>query len=57
MFDVWHMIFVYFRAVGEGNLEPMLDFMIDGKYDERFVDEVNPKFPAPENYPDNLYLF
>merc|ERR1711957_41105 len=31
--------------------------MIDGEYDDDFVDAVKPKFPAPENYPDNLYLF
>merc|ERR1711865_429376 len=57
MFDVWHLVYVYFTAVGKGDLEPMLDFMIDGEYDDDFVDAVKPKFPAPENYPDNLYLF
>jgi len=57
MFDVWHMIYVYFVAVGKGDLEPLLDFMIDGEYDDKFVKAVNPQFPAPENYPDDLYLF
>merc|ERR1712185_461233 len=53
MFDVWHMVYCYFMAVGHGDLEPMLDFMIDGEY----VKAVKPQFPAPENYPHDLYLF
>merc|ERR1711907_208455 len=54
MFEVWHMVYLYFVAVGKGDLEPALDFMIDGKYDEKFVKEVDPKFGKPE---ENLYLF
>jgi hypothetical protein len=57
MFDAWHIVYCYFIAVGKGDLEPMLDFMIDGEYDEEFVNAVKPKFPAPENYPEDLYLF
>ena len=54
MFDLWHMVYLYFVAVGKGDLEPMLDFIIDGKYDEKFVKHVDPKFGRPE---ENLYLF
>jgi len=54
MFDVWHMVYLYFVAVGKGDIDPMLDFLIDGKYDEEFVKKVDPKFGAPEK---NLYLF
>ena len=57
MFDVWHMIYAYFMAVGKGDLEPLLDWMIDGEYDDDFVKAVKPQFPAPENYPKDLYLF
>ena len=54
MFDAWHMVYLYFQAVGNGDLEPMLDFVIDGKYDDKFVKKVNPKFGKPE---ENLFLF
>lgn len=57
MFDVWHAVYVYFVAMGKGDLNPMLDFIIDGKYDEDFVKEVNPSFGAPDNYPEDLYLY
>jgi hypothetical protein len=57
MFDVWHLMYVYFVAMGKGDLNPMLDFIIDGKYDDKFVHKVNPKFPAPKNYPEDLYLY
>ena len=54
MFDVWHMVYLYFVAVGKGDLEPMLNFLIDGKYDDKFVNHVKPEFGRPE---ENLYLF
>jgi hypothetical protein len=57
MFDVWHAVYVYFVAMGKGDFNPMLDFIIDGKYDEDFVKEVNPSFGAPDNYPEDLYLY
>jgi len=45
MFDVWHAVYVYFVAMGRGDLNPMLDFIIDGKYDEEFVEaNNNPSF-------------
>merc|ERR1711988_225248 len=31
----------------QGYLEPMLDFMIDGEYDDDYVKAVNPHFDAP----------
>jgi hypothetical protein len=57
MFDAWHLVHLYFTAMMKGDLEPIFDFMIDGKYDDEFVHEVDPKFPAPENYPHDLYLY
>lgn len=54
MFEVWHMVYLYFVAVGHGDLEPALDFIVDGKYDEHFVKEVDPQFGKPT---ENLYLF
>jgi len=54
MFETWHMIYLYFVAVGHGDLDPMLDFIIDGKYDEHFVHEVDPQFGA---FGDDLMLF
>jgi hypothetical protein len=53
MFETWHMIYLYFVAVGKGNIEPLLDFVIDGKYDEKFVNEVKPDFGVEQN----LFLF
>jgi len=60
MFEVWHAVYLYFVAVGHGDIQPMLDFMIDGKYDEKFVEEVNPEFGKPKeelNEFEDLYLF
>ena len=60
MFDAFHALYIYFIAVGEGNLEPMFDFMMDGEYDEKFLKEVKPDFVgAPEAPKDktNLYLY
>jgi hypothetical protein len=54
MFETWHMIYLYFVAMGHGDLDPMLDFIIDGKYDEHFVHEVDPQFGA---FGDDLMLF
>ena len=53
MFETWHALYLYFVAVGKGNIEPLLDFVIDGKYDDKFVKEVKPDF-GPEQ---NLFLF
>jgi hypothetical protein len=57
MFDAWHIVYCYFKAVADGDMEPLFDFMIDGKYADEYVEHVDPKFPAPENYPHDLYLF
>jgi hypothetical protein len=53
MFEAFHALYLYFVAMGKGDLEPMLDFMIDGKYEENFVKHVKPDFGAPET----LYLY
>jgi hypothetical protein len=50
MFDAWHVVYVYFMAVGKGDLEPMLDWMIDGEYSDDFVDAVKPSFEVPTLY-------
>lgn len=42
MFDAWHAIHLYFVAQANGDLEPMLDFLIDGKYDDEYVKAVDP---------------
>ena len=55
MFEAWHAIYLYFVAVGKGDLNPLLDFVIDGKYDENFVSHVKPDFGRPEE--NNLYLY
>jgi len=60
MFEVWHAMYLYFVAVGHGDIQPMLDFMIDGKYDEKFAKEVNPDFGKPKeelNEFEDMYLF
>ena len=53
MFEAFHALYLYFVAMGKGDLEPMLDFMIDGKYEKNFVKHVKPDFGAP----GNLYLY
>ena len=55
MFDVWHMVYLYFNAVGKGDLDPMLNFIIDGEYDQDFVDHVQPDFKRPDM--EDMYLF
>ena len=55
MFETWHAVYLYFVAVGKGDLNPLLDFVIDGKYDENFVEHVKPDFGRPDE--NNLYLY
>ena len=58
IFDTWHAIYLYFKAVENGDLQPMLDFMIDGKYDEEFEKKVGKEFGRLDVVSnDNLYLF
>jgi len=62
MFEVWHAIYLYFVAVGHGDIQPMLDFMIDGKYDQKFAEHVKPEFGRPKEELeldsfDEMYLF
>jgi len=58
MFEAWHAIYLYFVAMGKGDLNPMLDFVIDGKYDEEFAKHVDPDFGAPElEMESDLFLF
>jgi len=40
VFEAFHALYLYFTAMALGDLEPMLDFMIDGKYDDKFVEHV-----------------
>lgn len=55
MFDAWHAVYIYYLAMGRGDLEPLLDFVIDGKYDTSFVKQVDPTFSV--DTPSNLYLY
>ena len=55
MFDAWYGLFLWYKAVAEGNVDPLLDFAIDGKYDKECVKHVDPDFGRPDD--DNLYLF
>lgn len=57
MFDAWHAVCVTWMAMGRGDLNPMLDWIIDGKYNDWYVKRVKPEIPTPENYPEDLYLF
>lgn len=58
MYDVLHFVYVYFLAVKDGNLEPMLDFLINGEYEEHYVKEVEEGY-YEEDVPldQDLYLF
>ena len=56
MFEAFHAIYLYFVAVGKGDINPLLDFIIDGKYDEEFVKHVKPDFFVKPKQ-DNLFLF
>lgn len=56
VYDVFHALYLYFLAVKDGQLEPLLDFIIEGKYDEKFVKTVNPHFTY-DTYDHNLYLY
>ena len=55
VFEAFHAVYLYFVAVGRGDINPLLDFIIDGKYDEDFVQHVKPDFGRPEE--NNLFLF
>ena len=57
MFEAWHAAYIYFVAMGQGNLEPLLDFVIDGKYDPTFVKQVDPMFQVDQPLQNNLYLY
>jgi hypothetical protein len=62
MYDTWHMLYVYFIAVGKGDLKPLLDFMIDGRESLSFLKKhphrFGPRFPDREHFPPkNLYLY
>merc|ERR1719329_120948 len=32
MFDTFHALYVWFLAVEDGNVKPLIDFLVDGKY-------------------------
>lgn len=46
MFDTFHALYVWFQAVEQGNIKPLIDFLVDGKYDRNFIEAVKPDFPA-----------
>ena len=43
-YDVFHALYLYLLAVKDGQLGPLLDFIIDGKYDKNFEQKVKPNF-------------
>lgn len=45
--DTLYVLFIYFRAIGNGDLKPMLDFVIDGKIEPEFEDHLKPEYGAP----------
>lgn len=47
MFDGLHFLYVYFLAMEKGNVKPLLDFLVDGKYDREYVEGVDPDFFQP----------
>ena len=47
-------VYLWYVAIGKGNLEPLLDFAIDGQYADKYEKAVKPKFGRPE---ENLYLY
>ena len=54
MHDAWYGVYLWYVAIGKGNLEPLLDFAIDGEYADEYEKAVKPKFGRPE---ENLYLY
>jgi len=55
MHDTWYVVYLWYVAMAKGNLEPLLDFAIDGKYTEEYENAVKPDFGRPEE--NNLYLY
>lgn len=53
MFEVWHMVYLYFNAIN-GHVGPMIEFIVNGRYDRTFVDHVKPDFGRPD---EDLFLF
>jgi len=45
MYDVLYAIDVYRKAVHDGDLNPMLDWIIDGKYSEEYIKKNESNFP------------
>jgi len=41
--DTFYALFMYFRAIGNGDLKPMLDFVLDGKIEPEFEDHLKPE--------------
>ena len=58
MFDVLHFLYTYFLAIEDGDLEPMLDFLINGEYDPKFVKAVKEGYYEDDVPLDQgLYLY
>lgn len=56
VYNLFHGLYLYFLAVKDGKLEPLLDYVIDGKYDEKFTEQVKPDFLTPDKK-EELYLY
>lgn len=40
VYDAFHFIYIYFKAVAEGDVDPLLDFISDGKFHDDFAKTV-----------------
>jgi len=46
-------MFIYFKAMKDGDIEPIVNFLIDGEYDTDYTQAVQPDFWGTEQ---RLYL-
>lgn len=40
VYDTFHFIYIYFKAVAEGEVDPLLDFISEGKFQDDFKETV-----------------
>ena len=48
LFETFHAMFVYFKAMKHGDLDPLVNFLVDGAYDPDYVQAVRPEFWEPK---------
>lgn len=47
VYSGFYTLFVYFKAVGEGDFQPLIDFLVEGKISEDFENHVKSEFGRP----------